>query len=249
MHKRGFQKTQILSQCEKVRNKDRRLLLFQDKERFVDNNVVPLVLNFHPALSGISQKVKSLWPVLHASDDMNKVFKNIKPLISFRRPRNLADNLVRSRIKEASNTREDKGMKKCGKSRCQICSYVEEAEEFEYGNKKYWINYPFDCDSEGVIYVIRCISCSKIYVGSTITTFRKRFNNHKSSKRKYEQGGRKMAAEHLYAHFFSPGHKGLCDVRVIIIDKTNVDRPTQREAFWGIQIRFVCTKGIKCKGF
>ena len=65
-------------------------------------------------------------------------------------------------------------MKKCGKSRCQICSYVEEAEEFEYGNKKYWINYPFDWDSEGVIYVIRCISCSKIYVGSTITTFRKR---------------------------------------------------------------------------
>ena len=59
-------------------------------------------------------------------------------------------------------------MKKCGKSRCQICSYVQEAEEFEYGNKKYWINYPFDCDSDGVIYVIRCISCSKIYVGSTI---------------------------------------------------------------------------------
>ena len=156
LHERGFQKTQILSQCEKVRNKDRRLLLFQDKERFVDNNAVPLVLNFHPALSGISQKVKSLWPVLHASDDMNEVFKDIKPLISFRRPRNLADNLVRSKIKEASNTREDKGMKKCGKSRCQICSYVEEAEEFEYGNKKYWINYPFDCDSEGVIYVIRC---------------------------------------------------------------------------------------------
>ena len=65
-------------------------------------------------------------------------------------------------------------MEKCGKSRCQIFSYVVEAEEFEYGNKKYWLNYPFDCDSEGVIYVIRCISCSKIYVGSTITTFRNR---------------------------------------------------------------------------
>ena len=64
LHKRGFQKTQILSQCEKVRNKDRRLL-FQDKKRFVDNNAVPLVLNFHPALSGISQKVKSLWPSLY----------------------------------------------------------------------------------------------------------------------------------------------------------------------------------------
>ena len=82
-------------------------------------------------------------------------------------------------------------MKKCGKSRCQICSYVEEAEEFEHGNKKYWINYPFDFDSEGVVYVIRCISCSKIYVGSTTTTFRKRFNNHKSSMSEFEQGGGK----------------------------------------------------------
>jgi hypothetical protein len=42
----------------------------------------------------------------------------------------------------------------------------------------YWINDSFDCGSECVIYVLRCISCSKIYVGSTITSFRKRVNNH-----------------------------------------------------------------------
>ena len=123
----------------------------------------------------------------------------------------MADNLVRSKIKEATNTRKDKGMNKCRKSRCQICIYVEEAEVFKYGNKKYWINYPFDCDSEGVIYVVRCISCSKIYVRSTITSFRKRFNNHKSSMKKYVQGGGKMAAEHLCAHFFSLGHLTLID--------------------------------------
>ncbi len=40
--------------------------------------------------------------------------------------------------------------------------------------------------------------------------------------RKYEQWGRKMAAEHLYAHFFGLGHKGFDNVRVIIIDKTNI---------------------------
>ena len=84
---------------------NRRDLLFQEKEKFEDTNVVPLVLNFHPALSGVSQKVKSLWPVLHASDEMKEVFKDIKPLISFRRPRNLADNLVRSKIKGATDTR------------------------------------------------------------------------------------------------------------------------------------------------
>ena len=37
--------------------------------------------------------------VYNASDKMKEVFKDKKPLISFRRPRNLADNLVRSKIK------------------------------------------------------------------------------------------------------------------------------------------------------
>ena len=71
LHKKGFKKT---SQCEKVNSKDRKeLLLFQNKETSVNNNVVPLVLNFHPAFSGLSQKVKSLWPVLHALDFGNRI--------------------------------------------------------------------------------------------------------------------------------------------------------------------------------
>ena len=40
-----------------------------------------------------------------------------------------------------------------------------------------------------------------------------------------------MAAEHLYAHVFNPVHKALCDVRVFIINITNVDKSTQKEAF------------------
>ncbi len=94
LHKRGFEKTRILSQCEKVKSKNRKALLYQNKEKVVDSNVVPLVLNFHPALSEVSDTVNSLWSIMHASDEMKEVFKNKKPLISFRRLSNLADNLV-----------------------------------------------------------------------------------------------------------------------------------------------------------
>ena len=56
------------------------------------------------------------------------------------------------------------------------------------------------------IAIRRCNLCNnKIHVGSTITSFRKRFHNHKSSINKYERS-RIMAAEHLYAHSFDPGH-------------------------------------------
>ena len=58
-----------------------------------------------------------------------------------------------------------------------------------------------------------------------------------------------MVAEHLHAHFFSPGHKGLCDVRVIFIDKTNVDRPTQREAFWVYKLDSFVPRGLNVRDF
>ena len=93
------------------------------------------------------------------------------------------DELVRPKLKDGVLDR--RGMKKCGKLRCKICAFVEEGCKFENGNRKFRINYSFDCDSEGVVYLILCKQCKKKYVGSTITSFRKRFNNHKSSIIRY----------------------------------------------------------------
>ena len=69
-------------------------------------------------------------------------------------------------------------------------------------------------------------------LGSTTTPFRLRFNNHKSSLRRYKRGQRGICGEHLYAHFFGDGHIGLGDVSVQIIDVTDVRDPTVREGFW-----------------
>ena len=66
---------------------------------------------------------------------------------------------------------------------------------------------------------------TKQYVGSTITSFRKRFNNHKSSLSRYGKGQRGMCGEHLYAHFWKEGHRGLDDVMVQVIDVANVRNP------------------------
>ena len=119
---RGFKERQIVSQFERAKSNDRRALLFHRKEKDLKSNMLPLVLNFHPALSGVGEVVNSLWPVLQASDGMREILGDMKPLISFRRPRNLADNLIRSKVKKVNV--EGKGMKKCDKARCQICNFV-----------------------------------------------------------------------------------------------------------------------------
>ena len=117
----------------------------------------------------------------------------------------------------------DKGMRKCGRSCCQICNLVEEGSSFGDGRRhRYYVNYRFDCDSAGVIFLLTCKRCSKIYVRSTVTSFRKRFNNHKSILKRFGKGQRGIAGEHLYTHFYEEGHKGIEDIQVKIIDRTDV---------------------------
>ena len=142
------------------------------------------VILVHPALSGIGKIIESLWPILHVSEGMKNVFEE-KSMVAYRRPRNIKDEIVRSKVKRVNN--DNKGMRKCGKSRCQICKYVKEGCEFNEDSRKFYINFASDCDSEGVIYLISCAKCGKKYIGSTITSFRKRFNNHNSSMNRYER--------------------------------------------------------------
>ena len=103
------------------------------------------------------------------------------PIVSFRRPRNIKDFLVRTKLEP--EIQSGKGMFGCGKVRCKICKFVKTGSilERKVEKKSFLINYSFDCDSSGVVYLITCKRCVKQYVGSTITEFRKRFNNYKSS--------------------------------------------------------------------
>ena len=43
-------------------------------------------------------------------------------MVAYRRPRNIKDEIVRSEVKRVNS--DNKGMRKCDKSRCQICKYV-----------------------------------------------------------------------------------------------------------------------------
>ena len=102
----------------------------------------------------------------------------------------------------------------------------------------------------GVIYVIKCKTCAKIYVGSTITSFRKRFNNHKSCLNRFGiTKFRGIAGEHLYAHVFENGHNGLEDIIVMIIDRTNVNDPTTREGYWAYKLNLFILQGLNIRDF
>ena len=86
-------------------------------------------------------------------------------------------------------------------------------------------------------------------MGSTITSFRLRFNNHKSSLRRYERGNLNIPGAHLYAHFGNEGHERLRDIEIIIIDKTNITEPCNREGFWAYRLNTFIPKGLNLRDF
>ena len=73
-------------------------------------------------------------------------------------------------------------------------------------------------------------------MGSTITSFRKKFNNHKSCLNRFSKGHRGTAVERLYAHFCEPKHTGLEEMQIKIIDKADINNPTEREGFWAYKL-------------
>ena len=58
-----------------------------------------------------------------------------------------------------------------------------------------------------------------------------------------------MPGEHLHANFFSEGHKGLVDLSVNIIDKTDIHNPTNREAYWTYRLNSFIPKGLNLRDF
>ena len=129
--KRGFKRNFVDEQCVRAKAKKRDDLLGQGRGKKNNLDKIPLVVNFHPALSGISRIVSLLWPILHTLKDMKNVFGE-NPIVAFRRPRNLRDKLVSSKLNKGRDEME--GMKKCGKSRCKMRAFVEEGREFEGNN-------------------------------------------------------------------------------------------------------------------
>ena len=83
---------------------------------------VPLVVTFHPALNELRRIVEKLHAMLDASEEHKEAFKE-QLLVVFRRAPNLKDNLVRAKLPR-SQTEGVRGCFKCGKVRCQVCSFM-----------------------------------------------------------------------------------------------------------------------------
>ncbi len=159
---------------------------------------VPLILTFDPRKRDLNSHVRQNEPLL-TTDSMGQRFhEEYHTMITFRRPRNLKDILVRSDYVRKPKSRP--GMSTCPKH-CSSCPRIKTGTEFtsKATGETHKIQGSHNCRSSYIIYLIECSKCQCQYVGQTSNTLHSRLTSHVSDirKKKYTSVG---------THFNSPGH-------------------------------------------
>ena len=124
------------------------------------------------------------WPTLGRSS-ATKPLVNAKIIFGRRRPPNLKDNLICSRLPPGpDDITPDWPTCKSG-ARCRHCPRLNNSAKITSHStgRSFTSTFSACCQSKNLIYCISCTLCSIQYVGQTITPLMTRINNHLSTIR------------------------------------------------------------------
>ena len=145
------------------------------------------MVTYHLCLPNIGELLYWFQSVLKSSRWCNKAISEVQ-MVAYREPKCLRDYLVREELKPDSHIITG-CFNSCKGSNCKVCNFLIEGDTFtSYMTKReYKINIRFNRNSKYGIYLVSCTCCGVHYIGSTITKFRVRFNNHKSKIRRHSR--------------------------------------------------------------
>ena len=172
-----------------------------------------LVTQYNPAGSPLREILKQNWEILARNQSTSWIY-DIGYKVGYRRPKNLRDLLMKAKLPSTDgNTvaRQPKG--NCNNPRCRYCPRINRTGHLRNstGAKRYWTFTNINCESNNLIYCLRCKTCKHMYVGQTMNSIKERFGAHFYSI----TSGRK--ANLVARHFDSPDHNGIDDVEIHVL--------------------------------
>ncbi|XP_077137236.1 uncharacterized protein LOC143798719 [Ranitomeya variabilis] len=185
---RGYPKGLLKEVKDRTLRKDRRELLKKNTEKKPLTRI-PCVMTYTEESKSIAEIIRKHWSML------GKCLPNIKefgepPLFSYRRSKNIKDQVVKSDIgplkKVGQTTISGLSQKGCFPClSCVNCTYMIKGSSFKHPetNKEYRIRQYLTCNSDYVIYLLEC-PCKLWYIGETTGELKTRINNHRHSIRK-----------------------------------------------------------------
>ncbi len=176
------------------------------------------------------------------------------PRICYRRNKNIADKLVRARVKGSKKPpvstnnvtiKYQPSFKShsapCSTPLCRCCKLMSKKEViYSTEGKPSKTQENTNCQSKGVIYLIECTLCTKknMYVGQTSRTIRERIAGHRAVH------GKKTMP--LYHHLKKPNHS-FNNISVTILEKIpnpSEERLLERENIWMTKLKTKLPQGL-----
>ena len=154
-----------------------------------NNTCYPLVTEFNPHLPNVSKALNKHKHIIEMDTELAKILPPKKIFASFRQPKNIGNILIHSAFKSESTCNGDNsnpnesivGCKPCNNS-CILCKHnLKSTDNITscHTDESFKIKYDLNCQSSGVIYMLKCIPCNRTYVGSTINSMATRWRTYR----------------------------------------------------------------------
>ena len=208
-----------------------------------------MTTTYNPSFDGLRTQVKKTWDLLERSSSTRHIH-TMGLQVEYRRPKNLRDLLVRSKLSPILEDREmtERPDKKCTNRKCRYCPLLNTEGHIvaTVTNRKYRTKYNVTCKYNNLVYCITCRRCKKQYVGQTKNSLKQRFQGH------FYQGVHDVEKNELSRHFNRNGHQGLTDVEIHVLDfihvstikTTTTDIRLGREFDWIHRLHCIIPKGL-----
>ena len=194
------------------------------KEDSEGNNRIILTLTYNAYSKPVKDIVENNFQILKLDQEVGYLFQE-KPLVSYRRDKNIKDMLVKSQFLTSQNTT---GVTMpCGRKRCVTCDFVFNEEHTVHGPKgSFSPQGRFSCVTKDVIYCIECGKCGDIYIGETEKRLGDRIREHLRDVKT------KNRNKEVAIHFNSPGHSlENFKVQILYENKDNLARKIKESYF------------------
>jgi hypothetical protein len=175
---RGYPNSILKEAITKTDGRTRDSLLEETTRRKTKSNKVIYVTTFNPRGENIQSILTKHTRILSQHPHTTHLKKD-KFMVAFKRPKNLRDLLVHSRL---TMTNQEHGTTRCNRPRCQICECIQCTNQFRNirTSEVYRTQGHITCASKYVIYLINCLKCQKQYVGQTSQSLRARAMQHRN---------------------------------------------------------------------
>ena len=125
---RGYPTNLVMEAFLKVNALTRNEILFSEIKKSSDDKTKKLflILDYNPSLPPIKEWLLELWPILYKSSGTRKLV-DVKPIMGYRRPRNLKEFLISSDLPEIKWFPSKKKISnpRCNRSACRHCPVLD----------------------------------------------------------------------------------------------------------------------------